>query len=73
MGPPFFFMEITEDQFNKLRREAESAKAEAERAKGALSQITAQLKEQFGCDTIQEAKAKLAELNKAFQEGRITE
>ena len=54
--------EITEDQYRKLKREVETAKSEAERARGAFEQVTSRLKSEFGCASIKEAKAKLLEL-----------
>ena len=58
---------ISEQQYRQLKREHEEAKAEAEQAKGALAQLTEQLEEEFGCTSLKQAEAKLAEL-KAKQE-----
>lgn len=54
--------EISEQEYRKLKQEVEDTKSEASRAQGALDQLTARLKEEFGCRDIKEAKAKLAEL-----------
>lgn len=56
--------QLTEKQYRDLKREVEEAKAASERARGALDQIMLQLKEDFDCDDVKEAKAKLEELQK---------
>jgi hypothetical protein len=56
---------ITEDKFKKLKQEVEDAKNAAERSQGALEQLLKRLKEEFDCPTAKEAKAKLAQLQKA--------
>jgi len=53
---------ITEDTYRRLKREVEDAKTEADRAKGALTQLMKQLKEEFDCDDLKAAKAMLADL-----------
>lgn len=53
---------ITEETYRRLKRDVESAKAEAERAKGALSQLMSQLKSEFKCEDLKAAKALLEEL-----------
>lgn len=57
-------MAVSESQFKELKREVENAKTEADRAQGALSQLVATLKNEFGCKTPGEAKEKLAQLRK---------
>ncbi len=54
--------EITEEKYRKLKQQVEDTKAEADRAQGALDQLLARLKDEFECDNLKEAKAKLAEL-----------
>lgn len=54
---------MNEDQFRRLKREVEEAKAEADRAQGALDQIMARLKEEFDCTDLKSAKKLLAELS----------
>jgi len=54
--------EITEEQYRKLKRDVEDAKAEADRAQGALDQLLVRLKDEFDCDNLKEAKTKLAAL-----------
>jgi len=53
---------ITEQEYRRLKEEYETAKSEAEQAKGALSQLTEQLKEEFDCDNLEQAEAKLKRL-----------
>jgi len=53
---------ITEETYRRLKREVDDAKSEAERAKGALTQLMKQLKEEFECSDLKEAKALLTEL-----------
>jgi len=53
---------INEETYRRLKRDVENAKTEADRAKGALTTITAQLEEEFGVDNLKEAKEALAEL-----------
>ena len=53
---------ITEDQYRRLKREVEEAKAEADRARGSLDQLMKRLKDEFGCETLKEAKAKLVQV-----------
>ncbi len=56
-----------EQKYKDLKKEVENAKAEAERARGAYTQIKAQLEAEFGCKTIKEAKLKLAKLQDKVQ------
>jgi hypothetical protein len=55
---------MKEEEYKKLKREVETAKAEAERAAGAKQQLLAQLKQEWGCGSIEEAENKLAALRK---------
>ena len=53
---------ITEESYRKLKREVDEAKTDADRAKGALDQLMTQLKNEFQCESLKEAKALLEEL-----------
>ena len=50
------------DQYQKMKKQMERLRSEAERAKGKEEQLLKQLQDQFGCRTIKEAKDKLVEL-----------
>lgn len=52
-------MPITEREFKTLKQEVEDAKGEAERAKGALDQLMSQLKSEFECEDLKQAKTLL--------------
>lgn len=63
---------MSEAEFLELRRQHETAKADAERAQGALSQLMSQLKEDHECDTLEEAKSLLTRLEKKLaQEEKV--
>lgn len=49
-------------KYNELRRRAERAKADADRAQGALDQQMKRLQEDFGCATVEEADSLLVQL-----------
>lgn len=53
---------LTESQYRRLKQDVEDAKSEAERSRGAHEQLVKRLKEEFGCDTVKEGKAKLKQL-----------
>lgn len=55
---------ITEAKFRELKQAHENARTEAERAEGALIQVMSQLKQDFDCDTLEEAQEKLRRLQK---------
>lgn len=63
-------MSDTLEDYRRLKKDIESAKAEHQRAQGALDQLKAQLKREFDCDTIKEAKVKLAELETASEDAK---
>jgi hypothetical protein len=48
----------------ELKKKLEAAKAQSERAKGALNQIMSVLSRDWDCDTIDAAKEKLSVFNK---------
>ena len=47
-------------RFNSLKSSADAARREAAQAEGALRQLMRQLKDDFDCDTLEEAEAKAA-------------
>jgi hypothetical protein len=49
--------EITEERYNSLKKEVNIAKNEAARAQGALDAQMEQLKKDFDCDTLKDARA----------------
>lgn len=49
-------------ELNKLKQQADTLKQNASWAEGALAQVQARLKSEFGCNTLPEAQAKLKEL-----------
>ena len=53
---------MNEDQYRRLKSEVETAKAEADRAQGALDQLITRLKEEFDCSNLKEAKRLLDDL-----------
>jgi predicted nucleic acid-binding Zn-ribbon protein len=61
---------ITEEQYRKLKAEVDTAKAEMERARGAVDTMLASLKEEYGCNDLNEAKVKLAKLNTKREEAK---
>lgn len=50
------------ERYTKLKSEADQRRREADRAEGALQQLMGQLERDFGCRTLEEADARLAEL-----------
>lgn len=53
---------VSEEQYRKLKRDVDSTRSEAQRANGAYEQLMTQLKSEFGCKTLKEAKALLEDL-----------
>lgn len=49
-------MPIDLEQYRRLKSKADSAKADYDRAEGALSQLMLKLKEDFSCDSVDEAE-----------------
>jgi predicted nucleic acid-binding Zn-ribbon protein len=43
-------------KFDKLKREVETARQQKDRAEGALQQAMKQLKDEMGCDSLDEAR-----------------
>jgi len=58
-------------RYMELKRRTEQAQQEADRAEGALEQIRKQLKKEFDCDTLEEAKKKLRLLEKQSQKAEV--
>lgn len=54
--------QISEKDYLSLKREVEEAKANADRAQGALDELMDRLKQEFDCDSLKDAKALLADL-----------
>jgi uncharacterized protein with ATP-grasp and redox domains len=55
-------MTLALDDYQELLRKLDRLKRRRDQAKGALNEILKRLKKEFGCNTIQEAEAKLEEL-----------
>lgn len=58
---------ITVDEFKRLQRIVEAKQKEADRAAGAYSQLTARLKEEFGCATLKAAATKLSRMEEEIE------
>ena len=52
------------DKYVRLKKQVENAQQKVSQAEGALGEIMKQLKKEFGCDTLKEAKRKLKQLEK---------
>ena len=52
------------EKYLTLKKKVESAQTEADQAEGALGEVMKQLKKEFECDTLKEAKKKLKQLEK---------
>jgi len=48
--------------YTQLKEKVEKARQRADKAQGALEEIMARLKKEFGCDSLPSAKKKLKEL-----------
>lgn len=46
-------------EIEQIRKQVEKHKAEADRAEGAIIQLMYQLKKEFGCESIEDAKKQL--------------
>ncbi len=57
-------MTISLAEYDKLKKAAEESKAEADRAQGALQQLLKKLKEEYDCNTLEEALLLLNQLKK---------
>lgn len=63
---------LTEETFRRLQREQEEARSAASRAEGALSQLMTQLKDEFGCGSLEEAETLLENLEKKITKSETT-
>lgn len=52
------------DKYLALKERVETAQQQVSKAEGALGEIMKQLKKEFGCNTLKEAKRKLKHLEK---------
>lgn len=59
---------LTEKQYQELKSTAETARKSADEAAGAHKQLLKQLKEEFDCETVKEAKVLLAKLEREESE-----
>ena len=50
------------DRYQTMKKQVEKLRSEAERAAGREEQLMKQLREQFGCKTIEEVRDKLEQL-----------
>lgn len=53
---------ISIEQIQAIKDQAQQKRSTVERCKGNLEQLMRQLKDEFGCETVEEAKAKLEEM-----------
>jgi len=63
-------MTIKLDKYLALKRRVESAQQKADQADGAIGEVMKQLKKEFGCSTLNEAKRKLKQLEKQEVESK---
>ena len=56
------------DRYQKMKRKADELRREADRAEGALEQLMEKLKEDFDCDTLEEAEQLSKRLEKEAKE-----
>lgn len=63
-------MNESEEIFRRLKREVDNATAEAQRAKGALDQLTSQLEDEYGCRSVKEATVLLEKLEAQAEEAQ---
>lgn len=52
------------NDYLRLKKKVESAQQQADQAEGALGEVMKQLKKEFGCTTLKEAKKKLKQLER---------
>jgi len=55
-------MAITIEQIQAIKDQAQQKRTTLERCKGNLEQLLKQLKDEFGCETVEEAKQKLKQM-----------
>lgn len=59
------------NEFQRIKKKVENLKQEKSRAEGALDEQKRVLKESFGCDSIEAARSKLAELKQNMDKAKI--
>lgn len=57
---------ISVERYEELKRKAEQHRREADRVQGSLQQIMRELKEEFGCKSLEQANALLEKKRKAL-------
>ena len=50
------------DKYVQIKKQVESAQQQADQAKGALGQVMGQIKKEFGCTSLKQAKIKRRQL-----------
>lgn len=65
-------MAIDVKRYQHLKQEAEELQRQADRAHGALDGVMKQLKEEFDCDTLEEAEERQKELQKEAKKAEKT-
>lgn len=55
-------MAVSTEEFMRLKKRADKLREDAAKAAGARDAMLAKLKQEFSCDTIEDAEAKLASL-----------
>jgi len=55
---------MTARELEQLKQQIEQARTDRDQTQGAITQLMKQLKEEFGCKTVEEAREKLKELQK---------
>jgi len=63
---------ITEEKYKRLKQEVEEAKESAARSQGSLDTLMSNLKEEFNCDDLKEAKELLKELEEKKDKAEAT-
>lgn len=56
------------EKYQKLLKKAEELRSQADRADGKLQQLKEQLKKEFGCNTIKEARTKFKKLDAEYKQ-----
>jgi len=65
-------MTINVEEYQKLRTKASEIKSEIDRAQGTLATLMKSLKTEFDCDSVEEAEAALATMEKELKEAEET-
>lgn len=58
------------DKYLSLKKQVETAQQKADQAEGALGEVMKQLKKEFGCNTLNDAKRKLKQLKKQSESSK---